>query len=1183
MSHQPTDRWTIAIDRGGTFTDIVAHRGNEVRHTKVLSRQERGGEDASLGGIRQLIDWPSETPLGPDVLESLRLGTTVATNALLTRTGEPTTLVVTEGFRDLPWIGDQSRPDLVTLDIARPKPIAAAVIEARERVSVDGEVIRPLDEDAIRDELRSARSLGHSAVAIVLLHGWQHDVHEQRVADIAKEVGFENVVTSQTNPMRGLVSRFDTVSLDASLTPVLLATVTNIEHSIGGVPLLCMQSSGGLVATSEFRGSRAVLSGPAGGLVGAAQAARAEGMDRIVAIDMGGTSTDVSWYGGELERDTGTRLGGARIRTPMLRIHTVAAGGGSICRMQGGRLRVGPQSAGAYPGPASYRHGGPATLTDCQVVLGRLPISAVPSLFGDSGNLPIDGNAARESIQSIADAAGMSSAEEAAAGCLDVAVECVAAAIGRVTLEQGHDTTSASLCVFGGAGGGIACRVADRLGMDTVLIPPRAGVLSAVGIAGSDLIAVRRRSVECTLDPAGEEAMRRAIDEARREAIAELRAAGADADDARVMVALRAAGWDRSIPVALADPDQMDQCFREASRVRFGFEARGPLVIESVEVEAAYRTPCEWSSPAATRPADTQTTQSWIKGRWVDLPVLSETEVVDCVGPAIVLHDGATTVVEPGWTATRTERGAILIRRTAAAETMIFDAKDPGHIEILNRRFLSICRDMGTSLQHTATSVNIKERRDYSCAIFDRVGRLVANGPHIPVHLGSMGQSVQRVIEVHEGSMKCGDSFLINDPAQGGTHLPDLTVVSPVFDGDTVQFFIASRAHHADVGGITPGSMPPDSTTIDQEGVVFDAALLTRNNVLLLEEVQACLKRGPWPARQPDVVLDDLRAQLAANTRGSAQLRLMAEELGWSRLAAAMDAMRVNAAACVSESLRGETGGKAVMVMDDGGEIHVRIEITEQGRGTIDFSGTSSQRSGNTNAPRAVTRAAVLYVLRCLVNDDIPLNDGCFEPVELIIPEGSMLSPRPGAAVVGGNVETSQAIVDCLLAAFARQAASQGTMNNLTFGDGTRQYYETICGGAGAGIDFDGASGVHTHMTNSLLTDPEVLEARYPVRLEQFGFRIESGGAGEHRGGDGVIRVIRFMDSMQVSLLSNRRRAGAPGLSGGQAGLPGRQWLVFADGSRSRLDGCFSLHAAPDDVLHIETPGGGGWGQAGRM
>lgn len=1173
-------RWRIAVDRGGTFTDVVGYRGSTVRHAKVLGADASG--DPALVGIRQILQLAPDEEIDCRLIDHVRLGTTVATNALLTRSGAKTVLVITAGLRDLPLIGDQTRPDLFSLKIERPPPIASLVVEADERVDVDGAVVRRLDEHRLRRDLRGAKDEGCTCVAVALMHGWRHGEHERRVAEIAAEIGFEEIVSSAVSPLRGLVARLDTVSLDASLSPTLRAGIVPTVAGLGGVRMLCMQSSGHLVDVADFRGCRAVLSGPAGGLVGAAVEANRHGLDRVVAFDMGGTSTDVSWFGGELERDTDAVIAGSRIRTPMLRIHTVAAGGGSICRVGTGRLRVGPESAGASPGPACYRQGGPATVTDCHVALGRLPSEAMPRAFGPGGDLPIDVEAACRAVESLARASGLATPMETAEGLLDIAVESMAGAIREVSVQRGHDLRDAGLCAFGGAGGQLACRLADRLGMSTVLVPARAGVLSAEGIATAQVGAVRRRSVELPLAERG--AMEAAIELASREAAAELAASGVEAGVRCVTVAIRAERWDRSIGVPLDDADVMSSSFYEACRQRFGIEPRGPLVVDSVEVDVrATAVEAVQAAAAAGTGEPPGTARMWCQGQWRAVPIVRDVDVETLNGPAVILHAGATTILEAGWSASRCiDSGAVLLARLEALTARTFDASNPADLEIANCRLLSTCREMGMVLQNTAASVNVKERRDYSCAVFDREGQLVANGPHMPVHLGSMGASVQRVLEVHGPAMAAGDAFLDNDPAHGGSHLPDLTVVSPVFDGDELVFIVASRAHHADVGGTTPGSMPADSTTLAEEGVVFDASPLVRSGEFLEDLTRQRLGSGPWPARRIDLNIEDLRAQLGANARGITLLQAMRGELSPDGFEACMAAIRGNAAACVRAMLRARSGGSFCCPTEDGGSVQVQIDIND-GEAVIDFAGTSEQRAGNTNAPKAVVRAAVLYVLRCLVADDIPLNDGCFEPITLRIPDGSMLSPRPDAAVVAGNVETSQLVVDVMLGAFGAQAACQGTMNNLTFGDERRQYYETLCGGSGAGSGFNGTSAVHTHMTNSLLTDPEVLESRFPVRLEQFVVRAGSGGVGANAGGSGVVRSLRFLEPLEVSLLAGRRATAPHGLAGGGSAACGEQYLQREGKPPTPVPARFRGDMNAGDVLIIKTPGGGGWGPALRQ
>ncbi len=1153
--------WRVSVDRGGTFTDVVAHRGHEVRHAKVLSR----GNDAIVNGIRAVLNVSRGDPLPCDDIEEVRLGTTVATNALLTRSGDRAVLVVTAGFHDLPVIGDQARPDLFALNINRPMPLAERVVEADERIDVHGVIHKPLDEESLSASLLDAYDSGIRSVAIALMHGWQHPVHETRIAAMAKEIGFTDIVTSEISPLRGLVPRLDTVMLDASLTPVLQGSLSATRVALQDVPLYCMQSNGGLVDDACFRSVHAVLSGPAGGLMGAAAKATMHGINRIVAFDMGGTSTDVSWYDGTWSRDIDAVLAGTRIRVPMLRVHTVAAGGGSQCVVRGGRLRVGPESAGANPGPACYGLGGPLTLTDCQVLLGRLPVESLPAVFGQGGDACMNPHAAEAAAHQLAVQAGMD-IPELAEGFLAVAVESIAAAIGEVTMERGHDARQAALCAFGGAAGQVACRLATRLGMRRILIPARAGVLSAEGIAGAVRSQVIRRSVEVPLSAWSQ----------ADSIIRELIKPECDGQKSVVHAGIRAEGWDRSILVPWSTPEEMSHAFRRESMNRFGFQPRGELWIESVEVDmrdVMVRLP---PSDMVAESLTNASTTMWTDSKWQTVSVCGD-DVQAVSGPAILLQHGSTVVLEEGWKASRdVASGDLILDHEVAQAPRVFDATNPADLEVVNRRFLSICREMGSVLQHTAVSVNVKERRDYSCAIFDSEGALVANGPHMPVHLGSMGESVRRVLSVHRESMNSGDAFVDNDPSHGGTHLPDLTVVTPVIQGGVLKWLLASRAHHADVGGTTPGSMPADSTTIEEEGVVIDAMLLVRSGELLEADMRQLLASGPWPARNPTLNMEDLRAQLAANARGQLLLDEMACAYGDS-LVGPMSAVRRNAADCVREAIKTWSAGTAKCVLDAGS--HICVEIEPQGeRLRIDFSGTSQQQPSNLNAPPAVVRAAVLYVLRCLLADEIPLNEGCLDPVDLHIPDGCMLSPAPGAAVVGGNVETSQIIVDALLLAFGVQAASQGTMNNLTFGNDSFQYYETICGGSGAGPGFAGTDAVHTHMTNSLLTDPEVLEARLPIRVARFSIRHGSGGTGRWNGGDGVHRSLQFLKQVHVSLLSGRRQVSPPGLDGGGCGLPGTQHVLRASGSAEAIDAQMCVQVDAGDVLVIETPGGGGCG-----
>lgn len=1182
---EPPSAWRVAIDRGGTFTDVIALASDGRLLTgKVLSESAHLPGDAIADAIHALV------PPG-DPVESIRIGTTVATNALLTRTGVKTALVLTRGLGDLSWIRDQTRPDLFALDIRRPEPIAACVVEAAERIAADGAEIQPLDPQRLGADLEQAFAQGCRAAAICLMHGWKHPAHEHQAADIARRLGFQTVLTSADAPMCGYVARLATLSADASLTPLLQRSLSAVKSQFAHSAALGMQSNGGLVQLDRFRGVNAVLSGPAGGIVGAAAAAQAAGLSRVVTLDMGGTSTDVAWWDGHLHRSDETRIAGERLRVPMLDIHTIAAGGGSICSFDGQRMRVGPDSAGANPGPACYGLRGPAAITDCNVVLGRVPPTFLPALFGPGRDAPIDAAAARAALADLHQrlaAAGhvFPSIEHLADGFLAIAVEAMSAAVRKISIEQGRDLRGAALVAFGGAGGQLACRIADALNIDLVLLHPLAGVLSAWGIACADRRALRRASLEARLDAQGLAAAHALADELQAKAQAELQSA-APARALRRAV-LRLPDWEHGLEVPLSDPASMRPAFVESCRQRFGYEPVGPVVIAAVEVEAVtpgspMPTPLPRSS-AASRPRGR--TGLWYAGRTHDAPWFDRTDLgVGQVikGPALVREDGATTVIDPDWHAIVQPDGALRLQRltrTHAPPPDHHHAIDAARLAVFGHRFRAIAEEMGAALQNTARSVNMRVRLDYSCAVFDAAGNLVANGAHIPVHLGSMSHSVRHILTQRAGDLRPGDAFLLNDPFHGGTHLPDLTVVSPFFDDSGVLLaFVASRGHHTDVGGLTPGSMPPDAQTLADEGVVIDDFLLLRDGVLRGAELRALLAAGPHPCRMPDRVVDDLRAQLAANRRGLESLAALCREHARLAVRTSMALLQDHAADCIAARLRTLCDGRAVTPVDGGGHIAVHMRVNpDHARVTFDFTGTSEQRADNANAPPAVTRAAVLYVLRCLVADDIPLNDGCLRRVQIILPDGCMLNPRPGAAVAAGNVETSQLVVDALMHAADIMADSQGTMNNLTFGDGRFQYYETMCGGAGAGPTFDGAHAVHTHMTNSRLTDPEVLEDRYPVRLWRLARRVGSGGLGLHPGGDGALREIEFLAPMTLSIMAGRREHPPRGLHAGRHAQPGRQRLVH-DAQHFELPGRCTRHVTAGDRLILETPGGGAWGQ----
>ena len=1202
MSEGP-GRWCFWIDRGGTFTDIVARRPDgRLVSSKLLSDDPEHYTDAAVEGIRRLLELAPDQAIPAEQIDSVRMGTTVATNALLERRGEATALLITRGFADALLIGHQSRPDIFALDINRPEQLYSQVVEIDERIDAEGAVLEPLDADAVRQKLENLRQRGIRSLAVVLLHAWNNCEHERQVGQIAKALGFAQISLShQVSPLIRLIGRGDTTVVDAYLSPVLKRHADRVAASLGGVRLKFMKSDGGLTDAAGFAGKDAILSGPAGGIVGCVRTARSAGFERVIGFDMGGTSTDVSHYSGEFERSFETSIAGVRLRVPMLEIHTVAAGGGSCLHFDGSRYRVGPDSAGADPGPACYRRGGPLTVTDCNLMLGKIQPEFFPAVFGPGADQPLDAEVVSERFESlrksIAEATGdQRSAVEVAAGFLDIAVANMANAIKKISVQRGHDVTGYALNCFGGAGGQHACLVADALGMEQVLIHPFSGVLSAYGMGLADVTEMAEFAMARRLDDdtVAELDQRFASTVAEAEQRVCEQGVEKSAVSSRCRLQLRYDGTDTPLLIDHGDLASIRSAFERAHQRQFGFLMDDrPLVVEAGVVEAVGASAlvdesgqrlestgdsqCEIAARAATFMAGQRHDETPVILRDKMRPGQHQD------GPALIIEDNATTVVEPGWRAAVNARGFLLLKRHQArsGRQRVDSRVDPVMLEVFNNLYMAIAEHMGAVLQQTAWSANIKERLDFSCALFDGNGGLVANAPHVPVHLGSMGESVRAVIEAFEVDMQPGDVFLLNDPYRGGTHLPDLTVVSPYFDDDgQVLFYTASRAHHADVGGLTPGSMPPHSRHIDEEGVLIPPTRIVADGRLLTDRLEKLFTAGAHPARNIEQNFSDLRAQIAANARGLEELGEMIGQFGLDTVRAYMGHVQANAAEQVRRVIDRLEDGRWVKTLDNGAQVAVSLRIDREARtAVIDFSGTSEQQPDNFNAPRAVTRACVLYVLRTLVADDIPLNDGCLEPIELIIPEGSLLSPVHPAAVVAGNVETSQVVADALLAAMGALANSQGTMNNLTFGNRRYQHYETLCGGAGAGPDFDGASAVHVHMTNSRLTDPEILETRFPVRLESFDIRAGSGGSGQHRGGDGAERRIRFLEPMTVAILANSRRIAPSGLQGGGDGALGRAWIERKDGSRQQLTGTDRAEVAPGDVLVVQTPGGGGYGR----
>jgi 5-oxoprolinase (ATP-hydrolysing) len=1212
-------RWEFWIDRGGTFTDVVARRPDgRLVARKLLSERPEAYRDAAVAGIRQLLELEPGQEIPARSIGSVRLGTTVATNALLERKGEPTVLVITRGFADALRIAYQNRPRIFDRRILLPEVLYDRVIEADERVTAHGEVLTPLDEDTLAAELQDAREQGFRAAAVICMHGYRYPEHEQRIARLARAAGFTQVCEShRTSPLMKLVSRGDTTVADAYLSPILQRYVAEVASELRNVKLLFMQSNGGLTDAAGFRGKDSILSGPAGGIVGMARTAQDAGFAKVIGFDMGGTSTDVSHFAGEFEREYETQVAGVRIRAPMLSIHTVAAGGGSILHFDGSRYRVGPDSAGADPGPACYRKNGPLTVTDANVLLGRIQPDHFPRVFGEHGDQPLDAEVTKQkftelSRQITAATGDERGPEEVAAGFAEIAVANMASAIKKISVQRGYDVTEYVLNVFGGAGGQHACAVADALGISRILIHPLAGVLSAYGIGLADIISMREQSVEAPLTQDSQETLAEAIKPLEADARAEVEAQGVPPDriTATRRAHLRYQGTDTAVIVPVAALAEMIASFEAEYSRRFSFLMRDkPVLVEAVSVEAVSvgfggsqrAGNSDTESPprsAGKRPEPAARVQIFAGGGWAetDLHERGRLEPGHTItGPAVITEELATTVVEPGWRALVTERGDLLLDRVTARPDRadVGTEADPVLLEIFNNLFMSVAEQMGVRLQSTAHSVNIKERLDFSCAVFDADGGLIANAPHMPVHLGSMGESIKMVIERNRGRIRRGQAYVLNDPYHGGTHLPDITVVTPVFSdpgsgnpvsentGDDIWFYVASRGHHAEIGGVSPGSMPAASTRVEEEGVLIDNWLLVEDGRLREAETTGLLTTAEYPSRDPATNLADLRAQIAANAKGIDELRALTAHFGLDVVRAYMGHVQENAAESVRRVITALHDGEFTYELDNGARVAVAVRVNRAERtAEIDFTGTSPQLAGNFNAPSSVAMAAVLYVFRTLVDDDIPLNSGCLHPLKVIIPPGTMLSPEYPAAVAAGNVETSQVVTGALYAALGVMAEGSGTMNNVTFGNDSYQYYETVASGSGAGEGFDGTDVVQTKMTNSRLTDPEVLEWRYPVLLESYRIRPDSGGRGRWRGGHGGIRRLRFGQPMTVTTLTGHRRVPAFGLAGGSPGALGRHWIERADGTVTAMAGCDSVDVAAGDVFVIETPGGGGYGKA---
>ncbi len=1192
------DKWQFWIDRGGTFTDIVGQNPEgEILSRKLLSDNPEQYDDAALQGIRDFLSVAGHDPIPADRISAVKMGTTVATNALLERKGVPTALVITRGFRDALRIGYQKRPDLFALDVILPEQLYEKVIEADERRDAQGNILRPLKIAPLKSELERVYSSGIRALAIVSIHGYRYPATELEIGALAREIGFTQISLShQVSPLMKLVARGDTTVVDAYLNPILQQYKNRLQEALPGVALYFMQSGGGLARGDHFQGKDAILSGPAGGIVGAVKVAKAAGYDRLICFDMGGTSTDVSHYNGEYERRFETEVAGVRMRVPMMYIHTVAAGGGSILSFDGHRFRVGPDSAGANPGPAGYRRGGPLTVTDCNILLGRINPEYFPKVFGPHGDQPLEEDIIRRKFQDIADQMTDAnipapSLEDIAEGFLAIAIENMAAAIKKISTERGYDVSNHCLVSFGGAGGQHACKVADRLGMKHIFLHPLAGVLSAYGMGLADLRVLKQQAVEQPLTPNSLKNIREIAETLTRDAGQLLRDQGVSEITSFRKLHIKYSGSDSCLPVDLAELAAVIDKFEQHHRQQFGFILPDKsLIVESLSVEACgggEEVTIPRTGRHSQKPAPALSQEIYDQGQYHSCPIFHRHQLTadrPVTGPAIIVEDHGTNIVEAGWKAFPDRQNNLVLERTEeiSRPPAPGTGADPVMLEIFNNLFMSIAEQMGAVLEKVAHSVNMKERLDFSCALFDGEGNLVANAPHMPVHLGSMGASVKAIMAANGGRMKDGDSFLLNDPYHGGTHLPDMTVVSPYFrpGGSRPLFYLATRGHHGDIGGITPGSMPPLSRNIGEEGILFDNFQLVRKGRYQEEELRRKLGHGQWPARTPDQNIADLKAQIAANNKGRRELDRMIDEFSLPVVRAYMSHVQDNAEESIRRAIETLHGGHYDYPLDNGARIRVRVTIDAGNRrATVDFTGTSPQTDSNFNAPLAICRAAVLYVFRCLVTEDIPLNEGCLKPVKIIVPKGSLLNPDYPAAVVAGNVETSQAVVNALFLALGVMAASQGTMNNFTFGDAEFQYYETLAGGMGAGLGHDGASAVQCHMTNSRLTDPEVLEWRYPVILEKFEIRTGSGGQGKFCGGNGIVRHIRFRHPMKAAIISNHRTIPPPGLDGGNDGKCGINQVLRVNGRLDKLSFASETDMAPGDIFIIETPGGGGTGK----
>ncbi len=1227
-----TQQWQFWIDRGGTFTDIVAKKPDAtIISRKLLSENPSQYSDAAIEGIRDCLNLSKDQPIPTEKIAVVRMGTTVATNALLEHKGEPLLLVTNKGFKDALRIAYQQRPDLFALNIELPEMLYASVLEVDVRMDSNGNILQPLEQQAVISALQAAYDQGLRSVAILFMHAYRYPQDEKTVAKLAKHIGFTQISSSHaSSPLVKFISRGDTTVIDAYLSPILRRYIEQFSQQLPNVPLLFMQSNGGLTHSKFFQGKDAILSGPAGGVVGMVKTAKAAGFEKLIGFDMGGTSTDVCHYQGEYERSVESQIAGFRIRAPMMQIHTVAAGGGSILNFDGARLRVGPESAGAFPGPAAYRNGGELTVTDCNVMLGKLPIDYFPAIFGKNADQPLDHEIVKQKFEQLAETINQAikptnqadntairySAKSVAEGFLNIAVDNMANAIKKISVQRGYHIADYTLCCFGGAGGQHACLVADALGIEKIFLHPYAGVLSAYGMGLADIRKISTQSIEL---PLNQDLMLHLQSHYKKliqqtQTLIQQQTQQKCTEKVVQRIICRYQGSDSSLTLNFSDYASICQQFEQQHQQQFGFSSTQTLVVERLEVEViaaiiqidtpeAFSNCLETQNISSIKPLK-ESDRDLGKKPAKKLYLRQQLKVGEIIqGEAVISEKNATTVLEKGWQAEVLADQSLLLSRyqTRPSMTAVGTDVDPVMLEIFNNLFMSIAEQMGFVLEKTAVSVNIKERLDFSCAIFDAKGNLVANAPHMPVHLGSMSESIKTIIKENAKTMQAGDAFMLNAPYNGGTHLPDITVIKPIFDSDyptykkrdikqasidhvsikrpKVIFYVASRGHHADIGGISPGSVPPNSQSVEEEGILIDNFCIVKQGVFQEAAIKQLLLSGDYPARNIAYNLSDFRAQLAACEKGAYELNKVIQHYGLDTVYAYMRYVQDNAEEAVRRIISQLNDGHYCYEMDDGNQICAKITINAKERSAcVDFTGSSPQHIGNLNAPTSISKAAVLYVFRCLVKDNIPLNQGCLKPIKIIIPDDCLLNPHYPAAVVAGNVETSQYIVDTLFAALGVMAASQGTMNNVTWGNEDYQYYETLCGGAGATKNRHGTSAVHTHMTNSRLTDPEILEQRFPVLLQEFSIRQYSGGKGHYQGGDGVCRKTRFLETMTANILSGHRRIAPYGMAGGKTGKCGQNYIIRANGKKQKVAGTMCSVLEKDDVLVLKTPGGGGFG-----